>query len=381
MDRQVTTPADPWLERLGLAPSMDDPPSDWLVGPPWWDLREHNLRALLAAHKLGLNALHGVAFRRVCFGDRERDKQPAKLDYASFKGCEFTNCVFPNTPLLEVYFRECTFYACDFRYAQMLRSSFQDSIFYDTDFYRAFFEAANIFTKARFERVSFDKAWLAGALGLTASMFPKGAMAQECSEASYAEFLAATTGDRPPSHVVPEALEKARLDVAAVYRALSGLWTSQGQLRDAGFAYVRCKSLEREYYSPLRRWSARRGSGGRKVSIGRRDVGVWLGLVFAWAIANFGESMRRVAVWLAALIVLPGVAFSLLGGVLDDSSNKEVRSLCSCLLFSFEQMTASVHAMHSANRIVDLVGAGQVFLGVALLGLFGFTLANRLRNA
>ena len=58
-----------------------------------------------------------------------------------------------------------------------------------------------------------------------------------------------------------------------------------------------------------------------------------------------------------------------------------MRDLPRSVLFSFEQMTNSVHHLQSTNSVVDLVGSVQIFIGIALLGLLGFTLANRLRNA
>jgi hypothetical protein len=37
--------------------------------------------------------------------------------------------------------------------------------------------------------------------------------------------------------------------------------------------------------------------------------------------------------------------------------------------------------MHSSSHLVDLLGAVQRLAGVALLGLFGFVLGNRIRSS
>ncbi len=410
--RPILPAADEILTALEFSPSPGPGPGGWLAGgEPWWDLREaaKPLRTLLREKHLPPDALQGLAYKRVCFGDRERDR-PADLTHARFQGSTFDQVVFVNLRLMDVSLRGCWFDSCDLRYVHTKGTSFQNAKFTDCDFYRAFFEAAVVFSEAKLTRVSLDKAWLAGVIGLTWEMFEDEAMVQESGEDGYARFLMATTSDRPPIHTRERALEERMLDVAAVYRALSGMWTIQGQLNYAGLAYVRCKTLERKYYSPFRqiaknRRVAMRNHARKRLanaddsalddrqrelkstpkekmgSIAPRNVGRWLALVIAWGVANFGESMRRVLICLALLILLPAAAFSLRGGVMTDGSDDEVRFLPRAILFSLEQLTASVHRMHSTNSIVDLVGAMQVFGGVTLLGLFGFTIANRLRNA
>lgn len=384
--------ADQILRRLGFHQSPGPGPGStddlgWLRGPePWWDLRDSQpLRGLLENEGLPPSALQGLHYRRVCFGDRERDRDPANLAYARFKGSRFDNVAFVNAQLTGVYLRECDFYACDFRYTYLTSTTFQNSKLRDCDFYRAYFEAANVFTDTTFERVSLDKAWLAGMIGLTGAPFVENALVQECTEREYRRFLDETIGDRPDSHTLAQALEEALLDAAEIYRGLSGMYTSQGQFKDAGAAYVHCKTLERRYHSPLRallnRGSRKREQHASAIDRVRpRRTRKWLALTAAWAVANFGESMSRVFAWLVAVVLGPAILLSLFGGVRLDDSHRPVHSLARCLLFSFEQLTASVQRMHGANSVVDLVGALQVFVGVTLLGLLGFTLANRLRN-
>jgi uncharacterized protein YjbI with pentapeptide repeats len=414
----MAEPADDLLRSLGFEPARGPGPGGVLGGSrPWWDLRECNLRERIAAAGGRASATGGVdttltemTFRRVCFGDRTRARQPTDLTGARFERCRFEAVTFVNVPLNGVYLRNCSFEDCDFRYTQMRGTSFQESGLVLCDFYRAFFEAANVFTDATLSAVSFDKAWLSGITGLSRETFGEGAMAQECGREVYQRFLATTAGERPPSHSLDEALEQAPLDAAEVYRSLSGMWTAQGQLRDAGFAYERCKQLERRFCSPSHSWTMRKAHAERNrqraalagiadedlnsdglalkrsepedaVSIPTRTL-TWLRLTAWWAIADFGESMGRVMAWLALLIVVPGVAFSLWGGVQTDAEPPQpVHSLWRCILFSFQQLTTLVDHLQSSNSLVDLVGSTQVFLGVTLLGLLGFTVANRLRNS
>ena len=185
--------------------------------------------------------------------------------------------------------------------------------------------------------------------------------------------------------------------------------SAQGQLRDAGFAYVRCKDLERDFFSVRRRLRANRARerlnaarerlaeadvttlsqddlelrtrGNRRSRSARTARGV------AWARRRVGARRLRRAHETRGFLACARD----LGPGLDPCAIRRRAArwragprgafLTKCVLFSFQQLTASVHRLQPANSIVELVGAAQVFVGVALLGLFGFTLANRLRNS
>ena len=402
----------------------------------WLDLRGHDLRALVLNSGYGSEALHHLHFERVRFGDRDRLVEPADIERCSFKESSFRDTTFDRAALTDVYFRGCEFSKCLFRYVHAVETSFQDATFEDCDFYRAHFDAANIFTDASFVRVSLDKAWVAGMSGLTSDNFTcrwafsdrsksrigvvrehradrrnRAPMVQECTNSRYEAFLEMTASDRPDWDAISRALANAERDAAEVYRSLSGMWTGVGQGGYAGFAYRRCKTLERKFHNPIRRlrwnrqvavWNrARRPLQERRrdartlreerlrdsapeprVAIVRGHALRWGALFAAWALAGYGERMRRVAGWLVALIVAPAIFYSLFGGVRTDAEHPvAVSEFGRCLLFSVQQITASTHHLVPATRWVELVGGLQVLGGVTLLGLFGFTLANRLRNS
>jgi hypothetical protein len=173
------------------------------------------------------------------------------------------------------------------------------------------------------------------------------------------------------------------------------MWTGQGQLADAGDAYVRCKTLERRYYNPKRRLkrNAEKKAEGREVPPEDREwarqTWRWLGLWISRLLAKYGEGMWLVVISLALLIAIPALGFTTRGGIVwehchlekgDEGCEDEVRSIPSTLLYSVERLTDSVNNMHTNNSEAAFVGSAQVFIGITLLGLLGFTIANRLRN-
>jgi hypothetical protein len=383
------------------------------------DLRDTNILDVLRTrgHSLRSLAKLKIPIEDAVFGDRDWEKPPGELSNLSFEKCLLRDVIFLNTHLTGVYFRGCKLVGCDFRYAFITGTSFQDATLEDCDFYRTYFSAANIFTAATLHRVSLDKAWLDGITGLTADVFKQhsDAMVQEAGEVGYEKFLRVRSklDHRPPQHSVQRALEEAPFDAAQVYRGLSGIWTAQGQLGDAGFAYVRCKTLERTFHSPWTTYQVNRKRVDRNSKRAelrkQKEDGVkplskedeelvksdeepaldynlakfasWVWLWIAGMVAKFGESWGRVAACIFALDLVPGTIYSLSGGVERAADAKPVRNIFECWLFSFEQLTSSSGHFVSTNSVVDLIGSIQTVLGLVLLGLFGFALANRIRNA
>jgi hypothetical protein len=375
------------------------------------DLRDLDLKKCLLEKNLPLDALKECHFEKVTFGDREWDKPAARLANISFERSVFENASFANVQMENVYFRGCMFKACDLRYIRATGTSFQEGTFQDCDFYRAHFSAANVFTDATFDPVSLDKAWLDGTSGLTRGVFDRipSAMVQERAREEYAQFLERTKNQRPSQHSVDQALEEAPRDAAEVYRSLSGVWTSQGQLDDAGFAYVTCKRLERQFLNPWRTFRvnhARKALNDRRehlsaeprtlnaddkafadsppdklIGYGGKGLMSWMWLVVAGLAAKHGESWLRPFGWLVTFNFLLGVTYSWFGGVQTEDL-VPVNNVFKCWLFSLEQLTTSSgQHLQSTSSLVDLIGSLQTMLGVTLLGVLGFALANRLRSA
>jgi hypothetical protein len=148
-----------------------------------------------------------------------------------------------------------------------------------------------------------------------------------------------------------------------VYRGLSSLFSGRGSFDDAGAAYVYSRRLERRARGPFYRASRFRPFS-------------WLWLWIADLVCGFGESLPRVVAWIAALALLPGLGYRLFGGVVG------AHGLLDDLLYSLSSLTSSQPSgLNAAVRLVSWIGVVQTFLGVALLGLFGFVLGNKIRNS
>jgi hypothetical protein len=303
-----------------------------------------------------------VVLTDVVFG-RHHGPQPATLVGTNFRCSTLDHCFFAHADLTDADLRDCQISRSDFRYATFCRTTLGDATVVLCDFYRASVQENTVMRDTVFELVSLTES-LDGATGLHWTSFAgkarRPALVAE-SEVDYRNFLEWTKADRLETYPVEAALED-RLDEAArTYRQLCGLWTSRAQFNDAGEAYAHSRRLERQAAGPR----------GRKF----RPF-FWLWLWAADALCGFGERLGRIVLWLAVVALLPGVAYWLFGGVSGG------HGMGDDLLFSASQLTASTPArLTSATEVVDWIRVLQTLAGVALLGLFGFVLGNKIRSA
>jgi len=181
-------------------------------------------------------------------------------------------------------------------------------------------------------------------------------------ESSYRSFLGPESASGSEIRD-PDAILDGRLDEAArFYRELSISWTKNGRFRDADSAYAHARRVEREAIGPR--------FPGRPF----RPV-PWLGLWLSDLLCGFGESANRFVPWAMALALLPGVVYWLAGGV--DGAH----GLADNLLFSASSLTASTPPrLTSSNPLIDWISVIQILTGVALLGVWGFALGQKIRH-
>jgi hypothetical protein len=325
-------------------------------------------RAAAAGEELDLSGLdlsgldlsgEGVIWRRVVFG-RHRGPAPALLRGTSFRCSKLEECLFAHVDLTDADFRGCEIARCDMRYALFCRTTLGDATVVRSDFYRASFQEGTVMLNTNLELVSLTTD-LAGAEDLAWTTFdartrPPALILED--EAAYRDFLQPTRGDRLPDYDIDAAIADRFRDAAHIYRLLCGLWTERGKFTDANEAYAHCRRLEREEVGPRHHF----------------DPFKWLWLWLADLICGFGQDLGRIALWLLAVALLPGVLYAIFGGV---SGAVDIGDY---LLFSASQLTASTPARFApTSSLVEWVRVLQTLLGVGLLGLFGFVLGNKIR--
>jgi Pentapeptide repeats (9 copies) len=335
---------------------------------------------------------------------------------ARFEGVNFTDVDFRYATLEDTRIRHSNLTRCDFRYMGLEKCSFVHSRFdgatftgavlLECDLYRTVFVASSLFSHALFYLVSISGATLAGTIDLRKATFceargnaadappaehpgsspykanarkrreivlknatsgsEKPALVQQADETVYQTFLEPVV-DKTLSD--PTSLRVRFAEAAGVWRALSALWTSQGALSDAAWAYEQTKRLERKDMSPLRRQGPGRWSHSLR----------WAGLWLAGGLCSFGNSLGRVLGWLVVLTCGWGVVYSLTDAVRVNGSEA---SFGKSMIFSVAQLTTAVpnrYTVHAGGA--ELFASAETLCGVALLGLFGFVLGNKLRSA
>jgi len=101
-------------------------------------------------------------------------------------------------------------------------------------------------------------------------------------------------------------------------------------------------------------------------------------LLLAGALCSFGTSLGRIVVWLAGLVLGAGALFSATHTI---HSGKSPASLPDCWLFAVGQLVATPPKRLNPVAGAEVGAPFETLIGVALIGLFGFVLGNKIRNS
>jgi uncharacterized protein YjbI with pentapeptide repeats len=179
-----------------------------------------------------------------------------------------------------------------------------------------------------------------------------------------------------------------------VFKTLKGYFEDAGDYEGANWAYVREQLMEKLMHCPRpARWLYPhwRGRWNEDYCEPRRLE--WLRLEFAEKIANYGDSLLRPVFWLGVVVVGFAALYLALGastampgcGYADLSVNwqegcEPTRNLIDNLLFSLGAMTtADVGRVQPYLPNIGFLMTLETLIGIALTGLVGFVLGNKLR--
>lgn len=312
-----------------------------------------------------LNMCRPKPWRYLIFGNNLTGSV-ATMRQTLFMGTALEWCWLAGCELNGANFTDCTFVNCDLRFVTFGRARLGSATFDRCDLFGASMQSGTVLSNSRFRLVSpptvFD-----GVTGLRWSAFEgtrkSPALIAE-SKHHYPLFLERTGGERPGgSDTISAAVDRRLQDAANSYRLLSGHWTAQTQFADAAKAYQRSRRLERKAASPFHR-----GTRARPLR--------WVELWASDLVCGFGESVSRVLATLLLVALLPGLILFLLHGV------KGAHGLPDDLLFSASRLTAATPThLSPSDRLTSWLGIAQAFVGIALLGLFGFVAGNAIRRS
>lgn len=374
--------AGPPIDRSGLQILLKDRSEGQFLDLSTWTLDGGNFSHLL--------------FERVIFGCEGSSRQKllrVDFSHATFINCQFRNCdldhcLFPSAHFENVNLRKAQISGCDFRYSFFDKTTFAEAGIESCDFYRAVFDHNVVFERARLKHCSFHHASLEGS-ELDWNAIRDGGIVQADPNA-YGDFLrqvASSDKNSLTDEKIAHFVAVGHLEAAAIFRKLSAVFAARGQFSESSDAYVNARRLERfglrpsVYSHAAQAEAALRGTpppGKTRLRLLMlRGLPSYLELWFSDLVCRFGTSVSRVLLSMIAVILGFAVLYRVLGAV---TSSQGRAGFAGCLEFSLGKMLADVPdgltILDTARPIAEM----QVFISLALIGLFGFVLGNYFRQ-
>ena len=192
------------------------------------------------------------------------DFKGCRVENVTFDECTLTECNFDGCGMERVSFRKAVLRNCrfrrakiawsDFRYCEIERATFEEAEIRFCDLYRAMLTGIVIMRKARIGETSLYYAYFGEGVNIRRENIAGGRLLQQDLDA-YRQFLiewnTSGTGVRRNDRAEqsawnPDAALHARwADAEEIYKNFNGLWTGMGFLRDANWAYVKGRRMER----------------------------------------------------------------------------------------------------------------------------------------
>jgi hypothetical protein len=171
------------------------------------------------------------------------------------------------------------------------------------------------------------------------------------------------------------------------YLALKNNFAQIGRYRDESWAYVKERQMGKKMHYPrlARKFYANELPENADVwRLGwfyTRHMAKWAAdWVVEWT-CGYGESVLRTLRAMVVALVGFAILYQLLGAVVDANGNPS-SSWLHCLLYSGGAFTTfGVETLRPANDLIRFLSILESMVGIALTGLLGFVLGNRIRRS
>jgi len=299
------------------------------------------------------------------------------FERSALDSCDFTSAEikgtgaakyasFKDAKIYKTKFRNAVIDVCDFRYADIIDCTLQGALIKYTDFYRTAFKGITVFQDAKIESsslnyISFET------FCITCDNLQKneaGASLVQENEAVYRDFLGKwirKDNVKNEMSIIADGLASKYREAERIYRQLSALWEDKGHNKDAEWAYIQGKRMERKrmlYESKT-----------NKIS---NKIKAFFSFLMD-LISGYGVSLSRVFISYMVLVALFGLIYNILTGINFGSS------LVLSVAFTFGAMDASPYS--AAAPIIEAISVLQTGIGMLLTGFMGFIVANKVRKS
>ena len=358
------------------------------------DLRRANLQgadlrgADLAGAKFCRAELGGADFRESML--EEADLREAKARFAKFNLAELEHADLRRADLWGALLGEATLCGADLRQVILTEADLQKADLSSADLRNAVLGRADL-TGAKLNATDLREASCAGATFLEASLREANLQGLDLSNSvltgvhlagarlDQARFRRSQLGEALGEELSGE-LDTAREG----YLALERSFAAQGDHDAAVWAYLRRRRMQKQ--SALARAKAARAEGRKPDAF--RNYAQFASDEFVEWVCDYGESVPRVMRSLLVLYLAFTLTYGLTGSVTREektpagtvqvvSRNIEDVAIFSLLAMSTGDTGDRLKPTHDLSR--TLVGI-HVFVWVALTGLMGFVLGNRIRR-
>ncbi|MCL2722583.1 MAG: pentapeptide repeat-containing protein [Treponema sp.] len=295
-----------------------------------------------------------------------------KFERTYLDSCDFSHAVikgtgdakyasFKDAKIYKTKFRDASIETCDFRYADIIDSTLQGAYLLYTDFYRTAFKGITVFQDAKIESsslnyISFET------FCITCDNLKKNragaALVQENHEV-YEEFLSKWIRldiVKNEMSIIEGGLGSKFREAERIYRQFSALWEGRGHNKDAEWAYVQGKRMERK-----RLWHE---STTNKFT---NKLKGFFNLLMD-ILLGYGVSLSRVFTTYLMIIVLFSLVYKILSG----------GDMGSCIALS---VAYTIGIREESIPAIETLSIFQTGIGMLLTGFMGFVVANKVRKS